>query len=98
MDVSGMYLLIAFEMLYNVNQMYNGSRFSFILTYVGANIPLFLQQVMPPGVRRYIFAVLVAGASWQRKYTDAGRLSYRSTAVGSCEPPDSCQRKLDTSF
>jgi hypothetical protein len=61
MDVSGMYILITFALLYSLNRICQTSRASFILTYAGTNILLFLLQTILPGVRRYVFAALVIG-------------------------------------
>ena len=58
LDVSGMYVLITFALLYSLNRLYKGGRFDFILTYAGTNILLFFLQTMLPGVRRYVFGVL----------------------------------------
>jgi hypothetical protein len=59
MDVSGMYILITFALLYSLNRLYKGSRVSFILAYLGTNILLFVLQTTLPGMRRYVFGVLV---------------------------------------
>jgi hypothetical protein len=61
MDVSGMYILITFALLYSLNRMYKRSRVTFLLAYAATNILLFFLQTSLPGVRRYVFAVLVIG-------------------------------------
>jgi hypothetical protein len=60
-DVSGMYVLIMFALLYSLNRMYKGGRVIFILAYAGANILLFFLQTTLPGLRRYVFGALVVG-------------------------------------
>jgi len=61
MDVSGMYVLITFALLYGLARIYRTGRVQFIATYAGTNILLFFVQATVPGVRRYVFAVLVIG-------------------------------------
>src|SRR5258708_25688993 len=61
MDVSGMYVLITFALLYGLARIYRTRRVKFMVAYVGTNILLFLVQAMIPGVRRYVFALLVIG-------------------------------------
>jgi hypothetical protein len=59
MDVSGMYVLISFALLYGLARIYRTGRVQFIVAYVGTNIALFIVQATFPGVRRYVFALLV---------------------------------------
>jgi Ceramidase len=60
-DVSGMYLLITFALLYSVSRMWKLSPLVFTATYIGTNVLLLYMQMAVPGARRYVFALLLIG-------------------------------------
>jgi Ceramidase len=61
MDVSGMYVLITFALLYSLARTHKQSHFRFIATYVGITAVLFAMQTTLPSLRRYVFGLLVIG-------------------------------------
>ena len=61
MDVSGMYILITFALVYSLNRLYGGGVAGFVFHYVALNVLLFALQFWLPGTRRYVFFLLVIG-------------------------------------
>ncbi len=59
-DLAGMYLFATFIMLYNLSRLRPMSGKVFVLVYVAANLVLGIAQITQPGLRRQMFAGLIA--------------------------------------
>ena len=59
LDVSGMYVLISFALLYSVSRIWKQTRIAFLRSYLGMNAVLLCIQIYNPGARRFLFAILI---------------------------------------
>jgi hypothetical protein len=60
-DVSGMYLIASFAILYGLFRSKMVSRPSFIVCFIAINVFGLVVQVIVPGARRYLFGFLILG-------------------------------------